>query len=94
MQSIKSDPNKLSDEIVRDYQTKSVNDLWNKFKTSLKDSIRRHIPQKQIGIRRDNTWMTKEIKRKINRVSGHAKPNSCKQKNISLSRSIKNNKSI
>ena len=28
MQSIKSDPNKLSDEIVRDYQTKSVNDLF------------------------------------------------------------------
>ena len=65
MDSIKSDLKSLASEIKEDAQTKDVNDMWNKFKNSLQESIKRHIPSKVLGNRRDIPWMTKSIKRKI-----------------------------
>ena len=67
MNSVKSDLKELSNDIAADYQSKSVNELWNSFKSCLKNSIDRNVPQKKIGNRRDVPWMTREIKRKINR---------------------------
>ena len=62
-----SGENALKHDMKEDAQTKSVNDMWNKFKHSLHESIKRHIPSKVLGNRRNIPWMTKSIKRKINR---------------------------
>ena len=67
MNNIRSDSKKLSNDKAADYQCKSVNELWNTFKTGSKDSLDKHIPQKKIGSRRNIPWITREIKRKINR---------------------------
>ena len=67
MDSIKSDLKSLASEIKEDVQTKDVNDMWSKFKNSLQESIKRHIPFKVLGNRRDIPLLTKHIKRKINR---------------------------
>ena len=48
-----------------DLSSKSVEENWNEFKTTLMSSIKKHIPQKTLGTRKDVPWMTPEIKRKI-----------------------------
>ena len=48
-----------------DLSSKPVEENWNEFKTTLMSSIKKHIPQKTLGTRKDVPWMTPEIKRKI-----------------------------
>ena len=42
--------------------SRTVQDNWNRFKSSLLDSISKHVPQKSMKSRRDLPWLNHEIK--------------------------------
>jgi hypothetical protein len=44
-----------------------VNDLWNYFKNSTTDSIKKNIPTKSIGNKTALPWVTPQIKKLINK---------------------------
>jgi hypothetical protein len=44
-----------------------VNDLWNYFKNSTSDSIKKNIPTKSIGNKTTLPWVTPQIKKLINK---------------------------
>ena len=66
LEKVKSDMKSLADKLPKQTK-KDANDIWNEFKTKLKDSIDRNVPKKQLSSRKNLPWMTKTIKRKINR---------------------------
>ena len=48
-----------------DPSSRTVDENWNDFKTTLMSSVNKHIPRKTLSTRKDVPWMTPEIKRKI-----------------------------
>jgi hypothetical protein len=44
-----------------------INDLWNYFKNSTTDSIKKNIPTKSIGNKTTLPWVTPQIKKLINK---------------------------
>ena len=43
--------------------SRTVQDNWNLFKSSLLDSVSKHVPQKSIKSRHDLPWLNHEIKK-------------------------------
>ena len=64
LEKVKSDVKSLADKLPKQ-TNKDANDIWNEFKTTLKDSIDRNITKKQLSSRKILPWMTKTIKCKI-----------------------------
>ena len=44
-----------------------INDLWNYFKNSTTDSIKKNIPTKSIGNKTTLPWVTPQIKKLTNK---------------------------
>ena len=60
---VKADMVKLIDMFMsNNSRSRTVQDYWNLFKSSLLDSVSKHIPQKSIKSRRDVPWLNHEIK--------------------------------
>ena len=47
-----------------DPSSRTIDDNWNDFKTTLMSSLNKHIPPKTLSTRQDIPWMSPEIKRK------------------------------
>ena len=63
IEGVKSDLEKFSDTFLsEDPNSRSVDDNWNLFKSTLKQSMDRHIPQKKINSRWNLPWVTSDIK--------------------------------
>ena len=61
---VKNDMKEFSNAFLNeDPYSRTVDDNWNRFKTSLKQSMDRHIPQKKITSRWNLPWITTDIKR-------------------------------
>ena len=66
MDAIKHDlETKFECFVQSDPSSRTVDENWNDFKTTLMSSINKHIPRKTLSTRKDVPWMTTEIKRKI-----------------------------
>ena len=64
IEGVKSDKSKFSETFLsEDPYSRTVDDNWNLFKTSLKQSMDTHIPQKKITSRWNLSWITTNIKR-------------------------------
>ena len=64
IEGVKSDLEKFSDTFLSEEpNSRSVDGNWNLFKSTLKQSMDRHIPQKKITFRWNLPWMTSDIKR-------------------------------
>ncbi|KAK2568354.1 RNA-directed DNA polymerase from mobile element jockey [Acropora cervicornis] len=48
-----------------DPSSRTIDDNWNDFKTTLMSSLNKHIPRKTLSTRKDIPWMSPETKRKI-----------------------------
>ena len=48
-----------------DPSSRTIDDNWNDFKTTLMSSLNKHITRKTLSTRKDIPWMSPEIKRKI-----------------------------
>ena len=60
---VKADMVKLKDMFMsNNSRCRTVQDNWNLFKSSLLDSVSKHVPQKSIKSRRDLRWLNHEIK--------------------------------
>ena len=46
-----------------DPSSRTIDDNWNDFKTTLMSSLNKHIPRKTLSTRKDIPWMSPEIKK-------------------------------
>ena len=63
---VKADMVKLKDMFMsNNLRSRTVQDNWNLFKSSLLDSVSKHVPQKSIKSRCDLPWLNHEIKKSM-----------------------------
>jgi hypothetical protein len=66
-----------------------VNDLWNYFKNSTTDSIKKNIPTKSIGNKATLPWITPEIKKLINKKNKLLKRKTSNSEHTKIYREVK-----
>ena len=55
----------FASDFITDYENKTVEDLWNSFKSTINQGISKFIPIKKFGVKKSLPWITQEIKRLI-----------------------------
>lgn len=86
---IKIDIKEMTDNMLRNYKTKDIDQTWNYFKNTLLKTINENIPTKTITSKMKLPWITNQLRLQINRNKRlHTK---CKT-NRSLTAKYKSNK--
>ena len=55
----------FASHLILNYKNKTVEQLWNSFKSAINQGISKFIPIKRFGAKRSRPWITKEIKRLV-----------------------------
>ena len=62
LETIRVEINSLNNKLQKEANTRSVNELWNIFKTKLNDLITKHIPHKKLSSKPNTPWVTPKLR--------------------------------
>ncbi len=84
-ENIREELEEIGTKIKEESNTKSANHLWNMFKDTILDAIKKHIPMKTCKAKESLPYMTTEIKKLIRRRDRAYKNRKRCQKNFQTS---------